>query len=158
MKRLIFITLLLLALSPAFAFSAQNPYPIYGQGNCTYMVWECVYAYHGVSIEPVLDAGDWGQLVGQWDGYRIERTDTPSIGDIAVWPREYPYSQYGHVAFICGMRVKSLATHRTVYRIIESSVYAGGEYPMRWGDYRYREVEIELSDDVTFLHIERVGD
>lgn len=115
----------------------ENPYNLYGRGNCCYFCWDMMNLYWPVmfKINREWDAKDWIKLEGAVsDDYRVVVRDLSDVryGDFIVFPYSSRWNK-GHVCFVLFVDVGS-----GVVVVVESSNYAGESYRYELNDCRYR--------------------
>jgi len=143
---LLIITSLLVVAVSTMATYANNPFGLYGDGNCTYFAYYCMEKTWPVTfnVPRSYDAKDWVRCDGIRSGdYMMKIVDEPKPGDLFILPPTGNNS-YGHVGMITGVRW-TIDLDKGGYRgwcdVVDSGMYASAEnYPETLNNgcrYRY---------------------
>lgn len=138
---------------------AENPYSLYGRGNCVYLAYEMLErTWPAVpNIPRDYDAKDWVNLLGEiFESpdcyYQIVKADEPKPGNVVVFPAT-KNNKYGHVAYIYNVFEKD---EEIFIDVLESAMWATkGEYPWKLSNClcrsSYYELEKTKRDRAIFL-------
>jgi hypothetical protein len=139
------VILLVLAMIFLFVFALtakpaeqENPYDLFGKGNCVYFCWDMMRAFwpETFKVEFWWDAWEWKNLDGMEHGdYRAVLKSLKEIQprDFIIIPASARTS-HGHTSFVLGVDPED----RSVL-VVESTMYAcDNKYPYIYNSCRFR--------------------
>ncbi len=144
MKRKTLLTLILVVVFlGVFAPTAkpaeqENPYDLFGKGNCVYFCWDMMDAFwpETFKVEFWWDAWEWFNLDGAEQGnYKacLKSLDEVSPKDFIIIPASAK-NRHGHVSFVLGVDPEDKSV-----LVVESTMYADNKnYPYMYNNCRFR--------------------